>query len=305
MRVFVTGASGWIGSAVVPELISHGHQVTALARSDAAAEALREAGAEVVRGSLDDLDTLRGAAADSEGVIHLAFKHDAAFSGDFKSAIAADRDVVTAIGAALAGTDRPFITTGGTPAVPGRVATERDGRPTATDAVDDNSPAARAGTDEMVLALSSRGVRSAVLRLPRAVHGENDPGFTASLIATARDKGVSGYVGDGSQRWPVTHRLDTARAFRLALEKAPAGSLLNAVGQEGVTVRSIAESIARHLGVPLSSVAAENALEHFGWLGAVVSLDQPASSAITRDLLGWRPTHPTLLEDLDQGHYFR
>ncbi|MER7486160.1 SDR family oxidoreductase [Streptomyces sp. NPDC126497] len=305
MRVFVTGASGWIGSAVVPELISHDHQVAALARSDAAARALRKAGAEVVRGSLDDLDTLRGAAADSEGVIHLAFKHDAAFSGDFKSAIAADRGVVTAIGAALAGTHRPFIATGGTPAVPGRTATEHDGRPTATDVVDDNSPAARAGTDEMVLALSSRGIRSAVLRLPRAVHGENDPGFITSLIATARDKGVSGYVGDGSQRWPVTHRLDTARAFRLALEKAPAGSLLNVVGQEGVTVRSIAESIARHLGVPNLSVPAENALEHFGWLGALVSLDQPASSAITRELLGWQPTYPTLLEDLDQGHYFR
>ncbi|GGW79715.1 SDR family oxidoreductase [Streptomyces galilaeus] len=305
MRVFVTGASGWIGSAVVPELISHDHQVTALARSDAAARALREAGAEVVRGSLDDLDTLHDAAAGSEGVIHLAFKHDAAFSGDFKSAITADRAVVTAIGGALAGTDRPFIATGGTPAVPDRIATEHDGRPTTTDAIDANSPAARAATDEMVLALSARAIRSAVLRLPRAVYGENDPGFTTSLIATARNKGVSGYIGDGSQRWPVTHRLDTARAYRLALEKAPAGSLLNIVGQEGVTIRSIAETIARHQGVPLSSVAAENALEHFGWLGALVSLDQPASSAITRDLLGWRPMHPTLLEDLDRGHYFR
>ncbi|MGW7130945.1 SDR family oxidoreductase [Streptomyces bobili] len=305
MRVFVTGASGWIGSAVVPELISHNHQVTALARSDAGARALREAGAEVVRGSLDDLDTLHDAVAGSEGVIHLAFKHDAAFSGDFKSAITADRDAVTAIGGALAGTDRPFIATGGTPAVPDRTATEHDGRPTTTNPIDDNSPAARAKTDEMVLALSTRRIRSAVLRLPRAVYGENDPGFTTSLIATARNKGVSAYIGDGSQRWPVTHRLDTARAYRLALEKAPAGSLLNIVGQEGVTIRSIAETIARHLDVPLSPIAAENAHEHFGWLGALVSLDQPASSAITRDLLGWRPMHPTLLEDLDQGHYFR
>ncbi|MFM9633473.1 MULTISPECIES: NAD-dependent epimerase/dehydratase family protein [Streptomyces] len=179
------------------------------------------------------------------GVIHLAFKHDAAFSGDFKSAITADRAVVTAIGAALAGTDRPFIATGGTPAVPDRIATEYDGRPTTTNPIDANSPAARAGTDEMVLALSARRIRSAVLRLPRAVYGENDPGFTTSLIATARDKGVSAYIGDGSQRWPVTHRLDTARAYRLALEKAPAGSLLNIVGQEGVTIRSIAETIAR------------------------------------------------------------
>ncbi len=306
MRVFVTGASGWIGSAVVPELIGAGHQVVGLARSDASAAALAAAGAEVLRGTLDDLDSLRSATAASDGVIHLAFKHDIAFSGDFQGATDADRRAVEAFGEALAGSDRPFVIASGTLGVaPGRVATERDGQsPDPAMAPPSSGPATRLGTAQLTLALASRGVRSSVLRLPPTVHGDGDNGFMATLVGIARAKGVSGYSGDGSSRWPAAHRLDAAHLFRLALEKAPAGSTLHAVADEGVPVRAIAEVIGRHLSVPVVSISAEDAGAHFGFLANFLGVDSPASSALTRALLDWQPTHPGLIDDLDQGHYF-
>ncbi|WP_328786471.1 MULTISPECIES: SDR family oxidoreductase [unclassified Streptomyces] len=302
MRVFVTGASGWIGSAVVPALIGAGHQVAGLARSDASAATLASAGAEAVRGTLDDLDVLRGAAAASDGVIHLAFKHDIAFSGDFRGAAEADRRGVQAIGEALAGTGRPFVIAAGTPAEPGRVATEDDGH--GLDPAQAAGPQARAATSEWALSLASRGVRSSVVRLPRTVHGDGDPGFIAALVRIARDKGVSGYFGDGTNRWPAVHRLDAAHLFHLALEKAPAGSTLHAVADEGVPLRDIAEVIGRHLNLPVAPVSPEGAAEHFAWLAPVLAADQPASSTLTRELTGWQPTQSDLIGDLDQDHYF-
>ncbi|WP_329028733.1 SDR family oxidoreductase [Streptomyces sp. NBC_01423] len=305
MRVFITGASGWIGSAVVPELIEAGHQVVGLARSEASAEALAAAGAEVRRGSLDDLDVLREAAADADGVLHLAFKHDIAFSGDFQGATDADRRAIDAFGDALAGSGKPFVIASGLLGLaPGRVATEEDGQ-SADPQASAGGPGGRQDNARATLALASRDVRSSVVRLPPTVHGDGDQGFIASLIANARDKGVSGYVGDGSGRWPAAHRSDAAHLFRLALENAPAGTTLHAAAEEGVGLRSVAETIGRHLGVPVVSVAPEDAAGHFGWLGAMVSLDSPASSALTRERFGWKPAGPGLVEDLDQGHYFR
>jgi len=306
MRVFVTGASGWIGSAVVPELIGAGHQVVGLARSDASAAALATAGVEVQRGSLDDLDRLRSAAAASDGVIHLAFKHDSAFSGGFQGAADADRRAVETLGAALTGSDRPFVIASGTLGLtPGRVATERDGQSLdPAVAALGGGPATRLGTAQLTLDLASRGVRSSVLRLPPTVHGDGDNGFMATLVGIARDKGVSGYIGDGANRWPAVHRLDAARLFRLALEKAPAGSTLHAVADEGVPVRAIAAVIGRHLNVPVVAISPEDAGAHFGFLAAFLGVDSPASSALTRALLEWQPTHPGLIDDLDQGHYF-
>ncbi|MFE3458234.1 SDR family oxidoreductase [Nocardiopsis aegyptia] len=304
MRVFMTGASGWIGSAVVPELLAEGHEVVGLARSDASAAALGTAGVKVLRGTLDDLDTLRAAADGADAVVHLAFKHDIAFTGDFQGAVEADRRVVEAFGAALAGSDRPLLIASGTAGVAsGRVASERDGHggdPTATVA----GPEGRQATAELLLSLASRGVRSSVVRLPPTVHGEGDPGFLRAVVGVARDKGVSGHVGDGSQRWPAVHRLDAAHLIRLTLEKAPAGSTVHAVDDEGVPLRSVAEVIGRHLDLPVVSVAPDDAGEHFGWPAPLLGTDGPASSALTRELLGWRPTHPGLLDDLDQGHYF-
>jgi nucleoside-diphosphate-sugar epimerase len=301
MRVFVTGASGWIGSAVVPELLGAGHQVTGLARSDASAAALIASGAKVRRGTLDDLDVLRTAAAASDGVIHLAFKHDVAFSGDFQGAADADRRAVETLGEALVGTDRPFLIASGMLGIaPGRVGTERD------------DPAAHFGgglqtrsmTAQLTVSLASRHVRSAVVRLSPTVHGQGDNGFMAHLVTIARDKGMSGYIAEGNNRWPAVHRLDAARLFRLALESAPAGSVLHAVADEGVPIRVIAEVIGRHLGLPVNSVSPENAAEHFGWLTGFLALDSPASSTLTRELLGWQPTHPGLIDDLERGHYF-
>ena len=307
MRVFLTGASGWIGSAVVPELLGAGHQVIGLARSDASADALAAAGAEVHRGTLDDLAGLRDAAGASDGVIHLAFKHDLAFSGDFQGAADADRRAVETLGETLAGSDRPFVIASGMLGVaPGRVAREQDGHgsnPAA--AAWGGGPQTRWATAELVLSLGSRGVRSSVVRLAPTNHGDADNGFLAALVGIARERGVSGYIGDGTNRWPAVHRLDSARLFGLALEQAPAGSTLHAVADEGVPIRDIAEVIGRHLDLPVDSIAPEQAGEHFTWLAGFLAADSPASSAMTRELLGWQPSQPGLIADLDQGHYFQ
>lgn len=299
MRVFVTGASGWIGSAVVPDLVGAGHEVTGLARSDASATALADAGAKVHRGSLDDLDSLRSGAAAADGVIHLAFKHD---FGDFAAAAATDLGAIQAIGDVLADSGRPFVTASGTLMLtmiaPGRLGTE-DIVPGPEQA---GSP--RVGSEVAVLELAARGVRTAVVRLAPTVHGVGDRGFVPRLIDIARDKGVAGYVGDGANRWPAVHRLDAARLFRLALEKAPAGSMLHAAGDQGVPFLAIADVIGRHLGVPVASISADRAGEHFGFLGAFVGRDNPTSSELTQGLVGWEPSHPGLIADLDEGHYF-
>ncbi|MFB6532584.1 SDR family oxidoreductase [Streptomyces noursei] len=295
MRVFVTGASGFIGSAVVPELLGAGHQVVGLARSDAAADALTHAGAEVHRGELTDLDSLRAGAAAADGVIHLAFIHD--FS-QFREAARTDLCAVETLGAALEGSGRPLVIASGTLGISeGRPATERD--------APDPTTGPRAAAAQTTLALAAQGVRSSVLRLPPSVHGEGDHGLVASLIATAREKGVSGYIGGGSNQWSAAHRSDVARLFRLALEGAPAGSVLHGVAEQGIPVRTIAEAIGRHLDLPALPVSPEYAERHFGWLGAFLGADAAASSALTRELLGWRPTHHGLIADLEQGHYFR
>ncbi|MFF3461860.1 SDR family oxidoreductase [Streptomyces sp. NPDC001978] len=294
MRVFVTGASGFIGSAVVPELLDAGHEVVGLARSDASAEALAKAGAQVRRGDLEDLDSLRAGAADSDGVIHLAFIHD--FT-QYSRAAEIDLLAIETIGAELKGSDRPFVIASGTLGVaPGRLATERD--------VPDATVSPRITAATTTLALAEQGVRSSVLRLAPSVHSELKTGFVGYLVDLARQKGVAGYVGDGANRWNAVHQLDAARLFRLALEKAPAGSVLHGVGEEGVPLREVAEVIGRRLGVPTGSIAPEDAIEHFAWMGTFIGLDAPASNQLTRELLGWEPTHPTLLEDLEQGHYF-
>jgi len=307
MRVFVTGASGWIGSAVVPELLGAGHQVVGLARSDASAEALTAAGAQVHRGTLDDLDRLRDAAGRSDGVIHLAFKHDIAFSGDFQGAADADRRAVETLGETLAGSDRPLLIASGTLGVaPGQMASEQDGHGSnPAVAAWGDGPRTRWATAEYVLSLGARGVRSSVVRLPPTNHGDGDNGFMAALVGIAREKGVSGYIGDGTNRWPAVHRLDSARLFGLALEHAPAGSTLHAVADEGVPIRDMAEVIGRHLDLPAVSISPEDAGEHFAWLAGFLGADSPASSALTRELLGWQPTHPGLIADLDEGHYFQ
>ncbi|MGW0855820.1 SDR family oxidoreductase [Streptomyces sp. NPDC002690] len=311
MRVFVTGASGWIGSAVVPELVAAGHQVIGLARSDDAADALAKAGAEVRRGSLDDLGVLRDTAAEADGVIHLAFRHDLAFSGRFGAAAEADRLAIDAFGEALAGSARPLVIASGILGLaPGRVATEADGQPPTEGGAEGagvpaTGPASRLTNAHATLALAERNVRACVLRLPPTVHGDGDHGFLAAIVATARAKGVSGYVGDGTQRWPAVHRDDAARLFRLALEGAPAGSTLHAVADEGVPIRAVAEVIGDHLGLPVVPVEPADAAEHFAWLADLLALDSPATGERTRALLGWRPTGPGLLEDLGRGHYFR
>ncbi|MCV7091252.1 SDR family oxidoreductase [Mycobacterium interjectum] len=295
MHVFVTGATGHIGSAVVTELLEAGHRVTGLARSDERAAALIALGATPHIGDLDDLDGLRDAAAAADGVIHLAFKHD---FDDFAGAAQADLRAVEALGEALVGTDKPFVSTSGTLllafAAPGRLATE-----------DDTLPAGpRIDSENAVIALAERGVRSSVIRLSPLVHSNLDHhGFAHHLIKTARDTRVSAYIGDGSNRWPGLHTLDAAHLYRLALEKAPAGTRLHGVADEGVPFRDIAGVIARHLGVPAVSIPAEQA-GHFGFLALFASLDNPTSSALTQKTLDWKPERPGLLEDLDAGHYF-
>jgi nucleoside-diphosphate-sugar epimerase len=306
MRIFVTGASGWIGSAVVPELLRAGHQVTGLARSDASAQALAQAGADVERGTIDDLDLLAKVAAAADGVIHLAFKHDIAFTGDFAGAATADRTAIATFGDALAGSGKPFVIASGTLMVtaPGQVATERDGLKSGAADAHAAGPSMRAENGLRTLALADRGVRSAVLRLPPTVHGDGDNGFMATLGGLAREHGNAAYIGDGANRWPAVHRSDAARLFRLAVEQAPAGSVLHAVADEGVPIRAIAEVFGKHLDVPVVSIAPEEAPARFSWLAGFIGADAPASSAVTRELLDWHPAGPTLLEDLDQGHYF-
>jgi nucleoside-diphosphate-sugar epimerase len=289
MRVFVTGANGWIGSALVPELLDAGHQVVGLARSDASAKAVADLGAEVLRGDLADLETLKTGAANADGVVHLAFGHD--FSR-MDAAIRTDAAAVDAMTAVLEG--KPFIAASGTPFVPGRPATEQD------DAVFGGPVAGRADIARAVLKSTERGVRASLVRLPRSVHGEGDAhGLIARLIDAGRQKGIAAYVGDGTARWPAVHVLDAAHLFRLALEQAPAGSVLHAVGDEGVAIRDVAEVAGRRLGLPVTSVEAGE----LGFLGALLAIDQPASAEKTRELLGWQPAHPGLLDDLEKGYY--
>ena len=297
MRVFVTGASGWIGSAVVPELLAAGHHVVGLARSDAAAAAVTAAGAEVRRGGLDDPDGLRAGAAAADAVIHLAFKHD--FS-DLAGAGRTERAAVEAIGTGLEGTGRPFLFAAGLAFLtPGRLATEHDPSPM----VGPDAP--RGGAEEFVLRYADRGVRPVSLRFPPSVHGPGDGGFVSTLVGVARERGVSGHVGDGGARWSAVHRADAARLVRLALENPPADGIVHAAAEEGVPTRAIAEAIGRQLGVPVVGVPVDEAAAHFGWIGAFFGIDMAASSALTRERLGWTPTHPGLLADLDAGHYTR
>jgi nucleoside-diphosphate-sugar epimerase len=298
MRVFVTGSTGFIGSAVVRELQDNGHEVLGLVRSDASAEALAKTGAEVHRGSLDDLDSLRAGASQVDGVIHTAYNHD--FT-DMAAAAATDLAAVKAIGEVLVGSGRPFAIASGTGALkPGRPSVETD----MADPAEAHSP--RMQSELALIELASRGVRTSSVRLPPSVHGEGDVhGLVPILIRTAREKGVSAYPGDGLNHWAAVHRLDAARAFRLALEKGEPGRMFHAVGEEGVEVRSIAEEIGRQLGLPVSSVPrGEEAIEHFGWLGAFFGIDVWTSSALTQSWLGWQPVGIGLLEDLALGHYF-
>jgi nucleoside-diphosphate-sugar epimerase len=305
MRIFVTGASGWIGSAVVPELLGAGHDVVGLARSAASAERLEEAGAMVQRGDVDEPDGLAKAANDADGVIHLAFQHEVAFGGNFAAAAAADRRAVEAMAAALAGSDRPLVLASGMLGLtPARVATEDDGLVPGPE-VRANPAGLRSATALFTLSLRGIGVRSSVLRLPPTVHGDGDNGFMATFVGIARKRGVAGYVGEGTNRWPAVHRSDAARLFRLAVEAAPAGSVLHAVGDEGVPFREIAQAMGRHLDLPTASVAPADAFEHFAPLGHFVALDSPATAVITRDLLAWEPTGPSLIEDLEEDHYYR
>ncbi len=291
MRVFVTGASGHIASAVIPELITAGHEVTGLARSDTSAAAVKALGAEVRLGDTRDLDGLREAGASADAVIHLAFSHDVMAAGDMAGATAMDMDAVRAFGEALDGTGKTFIGIG--------LGNAADGGPAA-------SANPRSAVSREIAGFAGRGIRSLLVGIPPVVHSTRDKqGFIPTLIRTARSAGVSGYVGDGASRWPAVHTLDLGRLYRLALDKAPAGSGLIAAAEEGIAVRHIAEVIGRHLGIRAVSVPAEKATEHFGPFGMVMTLGlPPMSSASTRQLLGWDPGHPGLIADLDQGHYF-
>ncbi|MFB5761540.1 SDR family oxidoreductase [Paenibacillus medicaginis] len=294
MRVFVTGATGFIGSAIVRELIGAGHEVVGLARSEAAAAALTVAGAAVHHGSLDDLDSLRSGAAAADGVIHAAFVHD--FS-DYAGANKKDSQVVKVLGEALAGSDRPLVVTSVTALLtPGRLGTEND-KP-------DPNSAARIASEETALTMASHGVRASVVRLPASVHGDGDRGLVPALIDIARRTGVSAYVGDGANRWPAVHRLDAARLYRLALESAPAGTRLHAIGDEGVPLRNIAAIIGRRLNVPVVSKSPEEAAAHFGWLAHFVTMDNPTSSTLTQDRFRVRPVQPPLISDIDRETYF-
>jgi len=305
MRVFVTGASGWIGSPTVAELVDAGHEVVGLARSDESAARVEAVGGTVLRGDLTEVGALAAAAGDADAVVHLAFDHHVAFvEDDFAGAAEGERAVIEAIGVALVGTDKAFVIASGTAlAAPGRVATEKDGHEAVAGL--QGGLSIRGENAEWVLGLADRGVRSAVLRLAPTNHGDGDSGFIKQLVEVARAKGVSAYVGDGTNRWPAGHRLDSANLARLAVEKAPAGSTLHAIGEEGIELGTVAEVIGRHLGVPVESIPADRATEHFGFVGGLLALDIPASSAITRELVGWEPSHPGLIEDLEQDFYYR
>ncbi|WP_328853160.1 SDR family oxidoreductase [Micromonospora globbae] len=301
MRVFVTGASGHLGSAVVPELLSAGHRVVGLARSETSAAAVEKLGAQVRRGDLSDLAVLREEAAASDGVIHLAYRHDLLLTGDLAAAAEADLVALKALADGLVGSGKPLVGTSGTLAlamggVVGRPGTERDVFPGGH----------RIDAENFVADLASRGVRSSIVRLTPTVHSSLDhQGFITAIIAAARRHGYAAYVGDGANRWPAVHTLDAATLYRLALEKAPAGSRLHAVADEGVPFAEIATAIGRNLGVPVRSISPEAADDHFGFLGPLVQMDNPASADITRELLGWTPVHPGLIADLDEGHYFQ
>jgi nucleoside-diphosphate-sugar epimerase len=295
MRVFVTGASGWIGSAAVDELLAAGHKVTGLARSDTSAAALEAKGADVRRGDLDDLDSIRAGAEDAEAVIHLANKHD--WSNPAASN-AAERAAVQTIGDALVGTDRPFLLASGVAALaPGRAAAEVDASPFHGP----DSP--RGGSENLALEFVDRGVHPVSLRFAPTVHGTGDHGFIAIIAAIARQKGVSGYPGDGTNRWAAVHRTDAARLVTLGLEKAPAGARLHAIAEEAIPTREIAEAIGRAFDLPVTSIAADDVQGHFGWIGAFFAMELTATSTATRELLDWTPTGPTLIEDLDAGAY--
>jgi len=299
MRVFVTGASGHIASAVIPELLAGGHQVVGLARSESSAAAVAAVGADVRRGELDDLDGLREAASSADGVIHLAFKHEALRAGGFMDAVASDLEATRAMGEVLKGTDKPFVTTGGTlmlalGGISGRPGTEDDQVP--------GGP--RTDAANYVLGLADHGVRSSVVRLAPMVHSDLDHhGFTSVLIGLAREHGSAAYIGDGANRWPAAHTRDIGTLYRLAVEKAPAGSTLHGVGDAGIPFKQIAETIADGLGIPTRSVTAEEAADALGFLASFAGLDNLTSNAKTRALLGWEPTHPGWVEDVRTGHY--
>ncbi|MFJ2404463.1 SDR family oxidoreductase [Streptomyces xanthochromogenes] len=289
MRVFVTGATGLIGSSVVAELLGNGHTVLALARSDASARAVEAAGAEPLRGALADLDVLRTGASRADGVVHLAFGNDFSSPEALARNVAEESAALAALGEELVGSDRPFVTASGTPQTPGRLSTEADPVPT------DGPVGGRGRAVTAVLGLATRGVRSTAVRLPRTVHNQGSGGFAGLLTDIARRTGVSGYPGDGTQRWPAVHALDAAALFRLALERGEAGSAWHAVADEGDRVRDIAEVVGRRLDLPVESVPAQT----YGPLGPIFEADQPSSSARTRSALGWEPKHPGLLEDLE------
>lgn len=293
MRIFVTGATGFIGSALVPELIGAGHQVLGLTRSEAGAEAVRKAGAEVLVGNLEDLDSLRRGAAGSDGVIHLAFNHD--FS-QFQKNAEDDRKAIEAIGEVLMGSNRPFVVTSGT-----AIAANVDGKPSTEDSpVTSWNP--RAASEAAVKRLTERGVNTSVVRLPQ-VHDTRKQGLVPYLLAVTREKGVSAYIGDGSNRWPAAHVSDVARLYRLAFEKSEPGSIYHAVDEQGVTMKAVAEAHGRGLKVPVVSIKPEEAEARFGWLGPIAAMDMPSSSALTQRKLNWKPTGPSLIADLDGMDY--
>lgn len=298
MRLFVTGASGWIGSAAVAELLAHDHEVLGLARSDASADVVAALGAEVRRGEITDLAVLRDAAQECDGVVHLAFRHDVAFSGDFDTAVASDHAAIETIGDALAGTGKPLAIASGLAGLrSGRIATEDD-RPEPTPGA-----GGRIINERTALALAERGVRSMSVRFAPTVHGTGDHGFIALIAAADREHGAAAYIGDGENRWPAVHVTDAARLVRLGVERAPAGTVLHAAGEEGIAFRHIAEAIGRRLGLPTTSLPPEQAAQHFGFLGAFVGIDSPAASTLTRELLGWEPTGPGLIADISAGAY--
>ena len=295
MRVFITGASGWIGSAVTDELLAAGHEVVGLARSDGSAASLAAKGVTVQRGDLDDLDSLRAGTEGVDAVVHLANKHD--FAHQDVSNLA-ERNAVETLGDALEGSNRIFLIASGIPGMRGRPGLE-------TDVSTEFGPeSARGGSENLALSYAQRGVVSGAVRFAPTVHGAGDYGFVAMLTKIARDKGMAGYVGDGANRWPAVHRSDAARLVRLGLEQAEPGAILHAIGEEGVPTRTIAEAIGRGLKLPVQSIAPDEVQAHFGWIGRLFSWDIPTSSALTQERYGWTPTGPTLIEDLDAGVYF-